>query len=790
MTFQEKIRNSDCELCPLYEEANHVCLMGEGSIESDIVIVGEAPGAQEDEEGRPFVGSSGRLLTKMLKEVAGIDRKNCYITNVVKCRPPENATPGKKDIKVCVEEYLIKEIERVGPKWVLTLGNSALQGVLGKSGITKHRGNLVRVGDFAVFPTFHPAAVLRNPRYENELVADLRKFGDLVRGEDNAPKTTVKIIRNRRQLKWLGKELFAAKGFTYDIETNFKHYWENDFKIVSISFSFRTGESVVVPIHHRESPWKNPAEVLRYVGTWMKHKDAKHVAHNGKFDAQGLKNYGIETNQTFDTMLAAHMLDENRSKGLKNLSQFYLNADSYGLGDELKDAYDLPLRKLALYNGRDTDYTLRLYVKMRQELIDEPRIARVFKHLMMPASNHIVNVERRGVQIDTDRWKARSQIALDNVAKIEAAMLKYVPKHMRGDMNFNSHPKVAKWLFDERGYPVLEETEKGKPSSKESVLLQMQDESREAALLLKHRKWYKYVSTYFKPWMEKSDEKGKIHPQYKLYGTVTGRLSCVEPNLQQVPREPFLRSVLGASPGNVWVEADYSQAELRIAAMLSHETRMIRMFQEGQDIHLNTAAETSGKSRDSITKEERKKAKAVNFGFLYGMMPKKFVLYARDNYGVNVSLPEAERVRERFFQSYPALLPWHARQKRLAHRYKRVSSPIGRVRHLPDIDSHVDGIRMEAERQAINSPVQSLASDWTLLAMILLEERGIPVVGLIHDALAFDLPEDKLDWALPIIKETMENLPLKELFDFEVTVPVKVDIKVGKHWSEGEEWDG
>jgi DNA polymerase-1 len=776
----------------MYEEAGHVCLMGEGTRKAEIVIVGEAPGAQEDEEGRPFVGSSGQLLTKMLKEHAGIDRKDCYITNVVKCRPPDNATPGKKDIKVCVEEYLVKELESVKPKWVLTLGNSALQGVLGKSGITKYRGSRVRVGDFTVFPSFHPAAVLRNPRYEHELIADLRKFGEMVRGEDNSPTTKIKIIRTRSQLKWLGKTLSAAPGFTYDIETNFLPYFDPDFRIVSIAFSLKAGEAIVVPVFHDESPWKDPAQVVNWLGKYMKMPKAKHVAHNGKFDAQGLKNYGVETTQTFDTMLAAHMLDENRSKGLKNLSQIYLQADAYGLGDELKDAHEIPLKKLALYNGRDTDYTLRLYEKMKKELTEEPRVARVFSRLMMPASNHIVNVERRGVQIDKNRWVERSQIVVNNVKKIEAAMMPYVPKHMRADMNFNSHPKVAKWLFEECGYEVLEETEKGAPSSKESVLLQMQDYSREAAILLKHRKWYKYMSTYFKPWIERSDSNLKIHPQYKLYGTVTGRLSCVEPNLQQVPREPFVRSVLGASPGHVWVEADYSQAELRIAAMLANEKRMLRMFQAGEDIHLNTAAEVTGKSKGSIEKEERKKAKAVNFGFLYGMMPKKFVTYARDNYGVVVTLAEATRVRERFFAAYPALHPWHERQKRLAHRYKRVSSPIGRVRHLPDIDSHVDGIRMDAERQAINSPVQSLASDFTLLAMILLEEQGIPVVGLIHDALAFDIPEDKLEWALPIIKHTMENLPLKTLFYFEVTVPIVVDVKIGSHWSdpESKEWSG
>lgn len=784
MSFQDKIRNPNCEECPFHTEAETVCLMGDGKRKSDIVIVGEAPGVAEDEEGLPFIGSSGKLLTKMLREHAEIDRKDCYITNVVKCRPPGNATPKRTEIKTCVSSYLIPELEAIEPKWVFVLGNAALLGVLGRSGITKHRGAKVKIGDMTAFASFHPAAVLRNPRYEAELIADMRKFGEMTRGESNSPVTKIKIIRTAKQLKWLLKELFVIKGFSYDIETNKLEDYRRDSKIVSIAFSFKTGESIFVPIFHSETPWKDPHAVLDKLSPWLALKDARHIAHNGKFDAKWLKTFGVETFQTFDTMLAAHMLDENRSKGLKPLSQLYLGADAYGLGDELKDAATIPLKRLAFYNGRDTDYTLRLYGKMRQELLDEPRIARVFKRLMMPASNAIVEVERRGVQIDHERWLDRNAITQANVKKIEEAMLKYVPKKMRADMNFNSHPKVAKWLFTELGLPVLEKTEGGAPSSKESVLLQLQKESREAAILLKYRKWFKYISTYFRPWAEWAGEDWKVHPTYKLYGTVTGRLSCVDPNFQQVPREPFLRSVFSASPGHVLVEADYSQVELRIAAMLAHETRMLRMFAEGADIHLNTASEVSGKSKDKITKEERKKAKAVNFGFLYGMMPKKFVTYARDNYDVVVTLREGEVAREKFFNAYPALKPWHERQKRLAHRYKRVSSPIGRVRHLPDIDSHVEGIRMDAERQAINSPVQSLASDFTLLAMILLSERGIPVIGLVHDALLFDIPEDDVDRCLPIIKEVMENLPLYKMFELDVTVPIEVEIKVSSHWSE------
>lgn len=794
MSFQDKIRNPNCELCPLHEEAEHVCLMGDGKKSAEIMIIGEAPGYREDTTHRAFVGAAGQLLNKMLREFAKLERADCYITNVAKCRPPENRTPTRKEIKVCVEEYLLQEIERVSPKWILTLGNAALQGVIGKSGITKHRGTRFEFPDFTVMPSFHPAAVLRNPRYGTELAADLERFGKMVRGEGGGPTTKVRIIKTKKHLRWLANKLRTVERFSYDIETNSLQEYRPDSKIVSIAFTWEEGESAFVPIHHKSTPWKTPQQVLDFLAPVIAESPAKKAAHNGKFDARWMSRFGLPVKQDFDTMLAAHMLDENRAKGLKPLSQLFLGADAYDLGDELKDAENVSLGRLAAYNGKDTDYTFRLAKTFKKELAQEPRIARVFSHLMMPASNALVDIERRGIQVDWSRWVERNAKTQANIARLEDYMKKqYVKKSKRDTINFNSPVQVGAWLFGDMDLPILEETKTGNPSTREAVLLQLAREHKVAAVLLKYRKWKKYLTTYLRPWAGWADESFRLHPTYKLFGTVTGRLSCTDPNLQQVPRETFIRGILGAKEGHVFIEADYSQVELRIAAMLAHEKRMLRMFAEGADIHMNTAVEVTGKTPEQVEKEERKRAKAVNFGFLYGMGAEKFVVYARDNYGVDVSLADAEKFRNRFFKAYPALTPWHERQKRLAHRYKRVSSPIGRVRHLPDIDSRDKGVRGEAERQAINSPVQSLASDFTLLSMILLSEYGIDILGLIHDALIFEVREDRVDETLPIIKETMENVlmeRLQELFELEVTVPIEVELKVGSHWSEGEVWSG
>jgi DNA polymerase-1 len=312
--------------------------------------------------------------------------------------------------------------------------------------------------------------------------------------------------------------------------------------------------------------------------------------------------------------------------------------------------------------------------------------------------------------------------------------------------------------------------------------------------MIKYRKWAKYLNTYLEPWRyEHMDDRGRIHSNYKLFGTVTGRLSG-EGGIQQVPRDPFIRSIIGAEPGWLFVAADYSQVELRIAAMLAGEKRMLRQYLRGEDIHMIRACRMTGKLSVDVTKEERKKAKAVNFGYIYGMSWQKFMLYAFENYELEITAEEAERDRELFFEDYPGLRPWHERQRRLANRYQRVVSPIGRVRHLTSILSQDKDVRSEAERQAINSPVQSLASDLMLFALIRLHKmmpaREARIVGTVHDSILFEVRVEHVHKWAPIIRMVMEDMDrVRQTFGAEITVPIVADIEIGTHWAEGSPYD-
>jgi DNA polymerase I-like protein with 3'-5' exonuclease and polymerase domains len=260
-------------------------------------------------------------------------------------------------------------------------------------------------------------------------------------------------------------------------------------------------------------------------------------------------------------------------------------------------------------------------------------------------------------------------------------------------------------------------------------------------------------------------------------------------NLQQVPRDTLVRGVFGAPPGSSFVEADYSQIELRVAAFLAREPTMLNLYATGQDIHMRMAMRMTGKPKERVTKEERKRAKAVNFGFLYGMGVGKFIKTAWANYGVRVTEDESAAFRKAFFDEFPELLRWHARQRHMVAKYARVESPFGRVRHLPDINSPDPGVRAEAERQAINSPVQGFASDLALLSLVDIDRefrsRGLLArpIGTVHDAVNFEIPNEELSVALPIIKDTMEDTArLQERFGINLDIPIIADLKVGERW--------
>lgn len=818
------VRNSKCTACKLHTQADEEnrCVTGIGpSTSPKIVVVTKFPMG---------VNTKARKELEAYLEQAGIKTRNIMWTAALKCRVWD-LSPTKTDMKAC-RPYLDAELAFLTPKAVLCIGGEALFAATGKSGIMKYRGKTFDgPHDSQVFATISPAMVARNPGMLAGFMADLQYFNRIARDSKDVPAyhlpTRVRTADTKEALSSLLSELEHATAVAYDIETTSPEPYTQGAAIVSIALTIsRAGKNMSdavvwrVPLYHPESVWRKQwQKVHRIVGRTLV-KVPRLIAHNAKFDSKWMRHFGVPITPTFDTIIAASVDDENRVKGLKPLCQQLLGADPWGI--DTHDLLNTPLAEVLDYNGLDTWHDLRLYYYLKESLRKQPRKARLFANLLMPAVRELIDVERHGVYVDRQRFTDNWDTVKTKLMDIHEKLASFVPnpedvehdpklidkKTGQFKVNWNAS-NFARWfLFEYLDLPVIrrgkrkDDGREGDPSMAEGVLMELAEEHPVAKLLLERITWNKMDTGFFQPYSEQFDPNGRLHTTFKPWGTVTGRLSSGKEdaekitakgnfrgvNLQQVPRNPLVRGIFGAPPGYWFIEADYSQIELRIAAWLANERNMLALYATGQDIHLAMAMLMTGKPASQITKEERKRAKAVNFGFLYGMGWFKFIQTAWLNYGLRVTEEESRAFRKTFFDGFPDLPRWHAKQRRLAHTYKRVETPMGRVRHLPDIDSPDKEVQAEQERQAINSPVQGFASDMALLSMAHLSEEfrelGLDAhaIGTVHDAVNFEVREDLVPIVMPMIKNTMENLPLAELFGVELSVPIIADLKVGKHW--------
>lgn len=850
MSIAKDIRVKNCTECKLHKTAEVVCQIGFGPKRADVMVVSKMANSKDWQSD----------LELELSEM-GIDVTRVFFTQAIKCRTFDQDA-SNLDVKTC-RQYLDREIELVKPKFILTFGNEALLAVTGRSGITKYRGRLYEHASGAkVVPTIASASVRRNPGQRPGYMADLRLFANLVLGRPNGiPKPNYFIVDTREKLDKLKKILKITTRICWDVETAGGDYFNSTGKIVSLSATCivdtESGPKRFVfalPLYHPESPWRRKwRAVLRHL---KKELEAipKSEAWNGPYDMKWMKSLGINMNFTFDGLLAVHLLNENIQKGLKPTAMARLGVEPWGI--DTSNLLQKPLDQILEYNVLDTWYMYYVNEQLKEELIAQPRLLRVFKFIMMDGVNDLIDSEMRGVWLDVDRLKKRTPITRQKLKDIEEKILAaagldmdphdYTPllanKELdtdpvngwevtgwpiqkvlktRGPVyaepNFNAS-KFARWmLFEHLGLPVLErgkdkpDGSPGDPSMAEAVMLALKNQHEVVPLMLERVGYQKTLSSFFEPYAELYDENHRIHTNFKMAGTVTGRLSSGKNdldkisavrgklrgvNLQQVPRDPFVRGVFGAPPGWSFVEADYSQIELRIVAYLSRDATMLHLYRTGADIHLATASSVLGIPLSQVTKEERKKAKAVNFGFVYGMGWRKFIATAFEKYQSVFTEEEARAVREAFFQQFAGLQPWHNRQRRLVHEYGRVQSPLGRIRHLPDIYSPEESVRHEAERQAINSPVQSFGSDLAVISMVEINKKfrkkGIDgkahCIGLVHDAINFEIRDDHVAKALPIIKDTMEDMSIVERkFGVHVDIPIIADLKVGRYWGDAEE---
>lgn len=510
---------------------------------------------------------------------------------------------------------------------------------------------------------------------------------------------------------------------------------------------------------------------FRNVVKHIKKEKARTVLQNGKFDTLFIEHHmGLKIPIDEDVMLMGTAYDLVAEHGLKKMAQAYLGVPDWDI--KKKDKLGGVKDTIVPYLKCDVRYTWELYQYFYQNMNE--RSMKIYKELLRPAYRAYRDIERNGLYLDLESLEAVKK----KYNQEEKRLLKELKVHY--DINWNSSAQVSHAFFDLEGMPVIYKTGKGAPSTAADVLKELAMKGYELPdLLMKYKDAATRNKMFLNRWADDCYE-SRIHPNFNLTNVVSGRTSCNSPNLQQVPRTKDIRGLFSGAPGMILFEADYSQLELRIAAHYAQDKTMLNIYLHDGDIHTETAKLfTNGREP---TKEERGKAKAVNFGFLYGMQAKKFVKYALDSYGQVFTLAEAKHIRDLYFAKYARLLPWHKEQEDLCEMQGGVSNMFGRFRRLPLIYSSNKWERASAARRAINTPVQGSGSDLLISAVTQInkELKGIAWVGAtVHDSIIGECRIEDKDYVDETIRRIMKHPKVLDDFGVELRVPLDVDIGWG-----------
>lgn len=612
--------------------------------------------------------------------------------------------------------------------------------------------------------------------------------------QDNSDETlpAIQIDRSRYETllteadlnRWVEK-LKQAKLFALDTETDNLDYMAAN--LVGISFALENGEAAYLPLQldYLGAPKTlEKTTALALLKPVLENPAIQKVGQNFKYDLTIFARNGIDVQGVaFDTMLESYVLNSTGRHNMDDLAKRYLGHQTIsfeeiaGKGKNQLTFNQIPLEKAAEYAAEDADVTMKLQQVLWEKLSKEPTLEKLFKEMELPLLGVLSRMERRGVLIDSDALFLQSNEIANRLSELEeqAYVLAGQP------FNLASTKQLQEILFDKLGLPVIQKTPKGAPSTNEEVLEELAFSHELPKVLVEHRGLSKLKSTYTDklPQMV-NPQTGRVHTSYHQAVTATGRLSSSDPNLQNIPirneEGRRIRQAFIAREGFTVVAADYSQIELRIMAHLSQDQGLINAFTQGKDIHRSTAAEIFGVALDEVTSEQRRNAKAINFGLIYGMSA--FGLSRQ----LGIGRADAQSYMDLYFKRYPGVQTFmhDIREKAKAQVY--VETLFGRRLYLPDINSSNGMRRKAAERVAINAPMQGTAADIIKRAMIQLDQKlqndpDIAMIMQVHDELVFEVRSEKVAFYSELIKTQMESAA-------DLVVPLIVEVGQGTNWDE------
>ena len=610
--------------------------------------------------------------------------------------------------------------------------------------------------------------------------------------EDKPEKETSKkdysVITDQQELdQWL-ERLKSADLFAFDTETTSLRYI--DAEIVGVSFAINPGEAAYVPLGHdyMGAPEQlDRDQVLEQLKPLLEDPQLAKVGQNLKYDKNVLANHGITLEGIAeDTMLESYVLNSVATRhDMDSLAMHYLGEKTIsfesiaGKGAKQLTFNQIELEKAAPYAAEDADITLRLHQTLRPQLKATGKLASVYEEIDLPLVPVLSRMEQRGTLISASTLRQHSQELAERMAELEKEA-----HDVAGEtFNLGSTKQLQAIFYDKMGLPVIKKTPKGAPSTAEPVLQELAHEHELPRLILEHRSLSKLKSTYTDTLPELIHHRtGRVHTSYHQAVTATGRLSSSEPNLQNIPirseQGRRIRQAFIAPEGYKLVAADYSQIELRIMAHLSGDKGLLKAFEKGEDIHKATASEVFGVSLEEVSSDQRRSAKAINFGLIYGMSA--FGLSRQ----LDVERKVAQQYIDRYFERYPGVLKYMDNIRKQAHDDGFVETLFGRRLYLPEINARNKQLQQAAERTAINAPMQGTAADIIKRAMVdvenwLLKDHAdeARMTMQVHDELILEVKESALDKIRSGLEKRMSAAA-------ELDVPLLVEAGAGDNWDE------
>lgn len=766
-----------CAECTLNNRPKVTSFSGKTPV---IAFIGEAPGEQEVKQGVPFVGTSGTILRSTIANL-GIPEDLVYFANVCMCKPPENRTPSAQEISFCLPQ-LLSELALIQPQYIVALGLTAGKALFSQIKTLKASLGIEYISKIGIpgVVTYHPAALLFPhgdtllPTFHKDISKAWDKVNNITSKYSDI-KTEVTIVKTVEQAAEILDILSRAELLSYDYETTGVKQHRDTAHCLGVAWE--VGKAAVFP--HRM--------IRIFIDEFRKifsREDLTCIAFNAPFDSGFNARMNLPRRIDEDPMLQHYVLDERpQERNLEKLSSEWCDAPRYE--SDMLAKYNctkadmiekVPEDELYEYCGFDCDYALRLYLTFREKIFREEGLFDAYYKTVIPTARMVSKVAERGLWVNqvtlqevTEEYRLRVENSLEKLREITE-----IP-----DFNPNSHVQTQKMLWDTLEFDepeIYNRKERSADKETRKALKETFPNQPFVVTLDEYKTAYTMYSRYLRPLPQYIDSDGRIRASYHLDRTETGRLSTTKPALHQIPRESTIRNIFSAPDKHVLIQADYAQIEIRMAAHIANDTKLIELLKTGADFHTMMASAAFGVPLEKVTGEQRQAAKAVSFGLLYLMSEEKLA--------EGTGLPKKQA--KDFVARYKALMPdvwkWIAQIRKRIKDQRYVESIFGRRRRFYLVtQKNLNGLH----REGVNMPIQSSAADLTNHSAIAVDHKltkyfpEANIVFLWHDAIYVECPENLAQDVGELVYNCMVVPP------FKTEVPFAVDLKIGKHLGEG-----